>query len=210
MAGEKRSGGKLSRTAILKTALEILDREGIDALSMRSLGRELHVEAMSLYNHIGGKEELLDGIVEAILTEVETFPPSSDWKADLKKGAYAYRDTLFRHPHALPVLATRPVTTAIGLEEVEAILFLLNQGGISGLPALYFLNNLFAYIIGHALLVAGITPGTETPAPSLASKNSVVSDGLPLVLSLLDEMKERSFDVEFAQGLDAMLRQVSI
>ena len=77
----------LTKDRVLKAAIRLADKGGIDSLSMRKLGQELGVEAMSLYNHVKNKDEVLDGIVEAVVREVEVPSADIDWKAALRQNA---------------------------------------------------------------------------------------------------------------------------
>ena len=103
---------------MLRTALRLADEDGIEAVSMRRLGQALHVEAMSLYKHVPGKEEILDGIADLVMEEVEV--PSRDlpWRAALRQSAISTYEALLRHPwadrswsHAEPGPAAKSVTS---------------------------------------------------------------------------------------------------
>ena len=84
----------LSRERVLRAAVDLADHDGIDGLSMRKLAQSLGVEAMSLYNHVRNKDELLDSIVDVIVDEIEVVPPTADWKASLRQQVIAARDLL--------------------------------------------------------------------------------------------------------------------
>src|SRR6266480_4817426 len=90
----------LSRERILDTALALVDEEGIEALSMRKLGQALGYEAMSLYNHVANKDDLLDGIVDRVLAETELPRAPGDWHAAVRASAISVHDALRRHPWA--------------------------------------------------------------------------------------------------------------
>ncbi|MEV4257940.1 TetR family transcriptional regulator, partial [Spirillospora sp. NPDC049652] len=101
----KRTRGQsagLTRQAVLEAALALADREGLKALSMRRIGQELGVEAMSLYQHVAGKDALLDGLVEQLFTQV-ALPPAgaADWRGWLRGYADALLGALLAHPRAL-------------------------------------------------------------------------------------------------------------
>ena len=90
----------LSRERVLRAAVDLADESGIEALSMRKLGQELGVEAMSLYNHVANKEEILDGMADLIMSEIEPPLPDADWKSALRERALSAREVLVRHPWA--------------------------------------------------------------------------------------------------------------
>ncbi len=101
----------LTRQRVLEMALDLIDRQGLEALSMRKLAAELGVEAMSLYKHVANKDDLLAGVGELVWGKVAaTTPPTDDWAAWLRALAAAIRGTVHRHPRALPVLVGLPVT----------------------------------------------------------------------------------------------------
>lgn len=120
----------LSRRRILQTALELVDREGLEALSMRRLGAELGVEAMSLYNHVSDKQALLDGIAELLLEEVVIpAPDPQHWEDAWREVGCSYRRMGHRHPRAFPLVALRwSRTDGVLRRTVEALQILLAAG----------------------------------------------------------------------------------
>src|SRR3954462_8720275 len=101
------SRAPVNRDRALVRALVVADTEGIEAVTMRRLARELGVEAASLYHHIRGKEEILDGLVEAVAREIELPLPSSDWRESVRLRAHQTRATLRRHPWSVSLMASR-------------------------------------------------------------------------------------------------------
>src|SRR6267143_2086131 len=100
----------LTRLRIAQAALAVVDRDGLDALSMRRLGAELGVEGMAIYRHFPNKAAVLAGVVEALLGELVIPPPSgTPWQIVFREVARAYRALLLRHPHAIPLLAALPL-----------------------------------------------------------------------------------------------------
>src|SRR5437899_12798303 len=93
----------LSRERVLSAAITLADEGGIEWLSMRKLAEGLGVEAMSLYNHVANKEDLLDGIVEAVVGEIVTPSGETDWKTAIREIAVSAHETLLRHPWASPL-----------------------------------------------------------------------------------------------------------
>src|SRR5918998_4367880 len=94
----------LSRRRILETAVRYVDREGLEALSMRKLGSELGVEAMSLYNHVPNKSALLDGMVEVLLGELEVSSEDEEWERRGRGGYPAFPRVAAEHPHLVFLL----------------------------------------------------------------------------------------------------------
>ena len=103
----KRPRQKLSRDLVLRTALHVADEDGIEAVSMRRLGQALHVEAMSLYKHVAGKEDILDGIADLVMDEVPVPDRDLPWRVALRQSAIATYRALLRHRRAGPVLESR-------------------------------------------------------------------------------------------------------
>ena len=98
---------KLSRERILEAALRVADEEGLDALSMRRLGQALGVQAMSLYKHIADKEDILDGISDLVMLEVEVPARGLPWRAALRQAATSMHPAMLRHPWASVVIESR-------------------------------------------------------------------------------------------------------
>src|SRR6267143_6978609 len=90
----------LSRERVLRAAMALADESGIDSLSMRRLGQQLGVEAMSLYNHVANKDDILSGIVDMVVSDFDLPTPGAGWKAALRKAAISAHDVLVRHPWA--------------------------------------------------------------------------------------------------------------
>ena len=97
----------MSRTRALERAIVVADGEGIEAVTMRRLARELDVEAASLYHHVTGKDEILDGLVDLVSAEIELPPPTDDWRAAIRQCAHNTRAVLRRHPWAVALMASR-------------------------------------------------------------------------------------------------------
>jgi len=114
--GTAHSGdGKITRELVLTTALEIIDHDGADALSMRRLGAALDHDPMILYRHAPGKAALLDGVVEVVLAQLHVDPADPDWAAQLRSVARDYRALTLEHPNVVPLLVTRPLATPLAL-----------------------------------------------------------------------------------------------
>jgi AcrR family transcriptional regulator len=120
----------LTRERVLRAALVLADREGVGALGMRSLARELGVDPMSLYNHVRDKDDLLDGTLDLVIDEVEVVE-ATGWRASLRHTILGARATLKRHPWAKGVIVTRTHGTPAFLRYMDAIVGLLRDAGFS-------------------------------------------------------------------------------
>jgi AcrR family transcriptional regulator len=128
----------LSRERVLRAAIDLADRGGIESLSMRKLGQELGVEAMSLYNHVANKDDILDGIVETIIGEIndvvnEIHVSAGDWKKALRQRVLSARQIFLRHPWAPGVLESRSNMSAAPsmLRYYDSLIGLLREAGFS-------------------------------------------------------------------------------
>ncbi|MET7297540.1 TetR/AcrR family transcriptional regulator C-terminal domain-containing protein [Embleya sp. NPDC005575] len=152
--------GRLSRVQVLDAALALADRDGTGKLSMRRIGAELGVEAMTLYHYVPNKDAVLDGLVERIVASVSPEPvgPRTEWLAAF---AHAFRAELLRHPAVVPLVATRPVATPNALAAVERAAAALVGEGFAPLRAFQLLNAVTTFVIGHTL--AELDPADSPP-----------------------------------------------
>src|SRR5919204_3347445 len=159
----------LSAERILDAAVELLDRDGLDALSMRHLGAALGVEAMSLYRHFPSKGRLLEGLAGRLLSELALpVPGSAPWTASVRVLARAYRQLLVRHPNAIPLLATLQLSNPGALGPAGAVMALLRDAGFDAKTSVHALATAVSYVIGFAYWEAGtasIRAGALTPPP---------------------------------------------
>jgi AcrR family transcriptional regulator len=148
MKASKRA--KLNRERVLRAAVALADRGGVESLTMRKLATELGVEAMSLYNHVAGKDDLLDGMVDVVFGEIE--PPSLDvdWRTAMRSRAISTREALARHRWAIGLMEGRTSGPA-GLRVREAVLGCLRTAGFSVEMAIHAFSVQDAYIYGFAL-----------------------------------------------------------
>src|SRR3954454_20390163 len=114
----------MNREQVLRAAVALADEAGIEALSMRRLGQALGIEAMSLYNHVAGKEALLDGMVDAVFAEIE-LASGADWREALRQGAVWMRAALARHRWAIGLMESRTSPGAVTLRQHDAVIGLL-------------------------------------------------------------------------------------
>jgi AcrR family transcriptional regulator len=155
----------LSREQVLDAALHLVDREGAAALSMRRLGAELGVEAMTLYHYLPNKDALLDGIVERVMAQTDTRLADGPWDQALTGYARSLRAVLLRHPGAALLVATRPAVTPETLRAVERGLALLCGAGFPVGRALDTLNALTLFVIAHAASEVSTAAVNATAAP---------------------------------------------
>ena len=148
---------RLSRETVLAKALELVDAEGLDALTMRRLGQELGRDPMSLYRYAENRAALLDGVSELVLDQLPIHPEDPDWKAQLRNIAHDLRMLALEHPNVVPLLVTRPLSTPLGLRPLgtlrplEQILTLLAAAGFEPADALHVYRAYYGFLYGHIL-----------------------------------------------------------
>ena len=148
---------QLSRSVILQTALAIVDRDGVDGLSMRRLSNALSRDPVMLYRHVPNKAAVLDGVVEIVLAKLLVDSTDPDWATQLRTVAHHFRQLALAHPKVVPLLVTRPLATPLGqrppgmLRPLEDVLALLTSAGFTGQDALHIYRLLFGYLYGHIL-----------------------------------------------------------
>jgi AcrR family transcriptional regulator len=205
------SGRSLTRKLVLEAALQLIDREGLEGFSMRKLGTALGVEAMSLYNHIESKEALFDGIIEILLLQVASpEKPDATPHDELWAFAHSYRDILRAHPRVLPLVATRQLRTRATLAILERLLAALRRANIRGVQAIYAINSLVGFLVGHELLDVGTIPVVSiepAPAGPLLWQH-LPADQYPTLHAALPDLDQWNPDQEFDFGLQALLQSI--
>ncbi|MDR3686553.1 MAG: TetR/AcrR family transcriptional regulator C-terminal domain-containing protein [Coriobacteriia bacterium] len=146
----------LSRERIVSTALALVDREGLSALSMRRLGAELGVDPMAVYYHIPNKDALLDAIVEAVMADIDLTVdiPSDPAEERIVCAARAYRDTMLAHVNALPIVLSRGPRTPGAMRPVELLIGILRDAGLPPSQAMAGMNAIAATVRGTIAMVA--------------------------------------------------------
>jgi AcrR family transcriptional regulator len=142
---------RLTRERVLLAALDLADSSGVEALSMRRLGQELGVEAMSLYNHVANKDDLLDGMVDIVFGEISLPEPGEDWKEAMRRRAVSAREALARHPWAIGRMESRSRPGPETLRHHDAVIRCLREGGFSISLTAHAYSLLDSYIYGFAL-----------------------------------------------------------
>jgi AcrR family transcriptional regulator len=141
----------LSRDRVLEAAVALVDEGGIDALSMRKLAQQLGVEAMSLYNHVAGKDDILDGILELVAGEIDLARDAVDWRAAVRRTAISAHETLTAHAWAGSLWTTRRTVGGARLAFADSILRGLREGGFSPELTYHAFHVLQSYVMGVTL-----------------------------------------------------------
>jgi AcrR family transcriptional regulator len=154
MASKSQTRLPLSRERILSTALELVDEGGIESLSMRRLGQALGFEAMSLYNHVANKDDVIDGILDLVLAETEP-PAAGEWSAAVRASAISVHDALRRHPWSCALLMSPGHIRPARLRYMDALLGALREAGFSADTTYHAYHALDGHIFGFSLWQAG-------------------------------------------------------
>jgi AcrR family transcriptional regulator len=201
---------RLTRERVLRAAIDLADKGGVAALSMRKLGQELGVEAMSLYNHLANKVALLDGMVDLVFAEIGLPPQGPDWKAAMRQRGIAAGAVLARHPWAIGLTASRRTPGPATLRHHDAVLGCLRAAGFSIALAAHAHSVLDSYIYGFALQQAGL-PFT-TPEEAVAVAEGIVrqipADAYPHLTEMMTQHALRpgyAYADEFVFGLALIL-----
>jgi AcrR family transcriptional regulator len=205
--------GKITREVVLAAALEIIDADGAEALSMRRLARALGRDPMILYRHAPNKAALLDGVAETVLAQLTVDPADPDWAAQLRAVARGYRALALAHPHVVPLLVTRPLATPLALRPrgtlrpLEDVLALLIAAGFSGSDALHIYRALFGFLHGHVLneLQEIVDNPDETDDLLRLGLYRLPPGEFPLLRSLAPVLAAYDGAAELERGLDILL-----
>lgn len=204
---------KLSRQLVLTKALEVVDEEGLEALTMRRLGQELGRDPMSLYRYAENRAALLDGVTELVLNELTIHPEDPDWKAQLRRIAHDLRNLALQHPNVVPLLVTRPLSTPLGLRPLgtlrplEQILSLLIGAGFSPADALHVYRAYYGFLYGHILneLQEFIVDPEENEVLLRLGLHRLPAKEFPRLRALAPALADYEGSAELDQGLSILL-----
>jgi AcrR family transcriptional regulator len=201
---------RLSRERVLGAAVAFADERGIESLSMRKLGEVLGVEAMSLYNHVANKDQLLDGMVDIVFSEVGLPAGDVDWKTAMRGRAVSARRVLSTHRWAIGLMESRTSPGPATLRHHDAVIGCLRGAGFSVAMAAHAFSLLDSYIYGFALQEATLPFDTAEQTAEVAEMilSSLQPDEYPHLTELAVEhvlQPGYSYGNEFEFGLDLIL-----
>jgi AcrR family transcriptional regulator len=200
---------RLTRARVLQAALALADEAGIDALTMRSTSERLGSEPMSLYRHVRNKEDMLDGLIDLVVGEVELPRSTSDWKKAMRQRAIAVRRVLSRHPWALALVESRVQPGPENLRHHDWVLGVLRRAGFSSALATHAYNTLDSYIYGFVLQERNLPfkNAAELAEIGPLMLRQIPADVYPHLRVVAEELIAARFDYgkEFEYGLDLIL-----
>jgi AcrR family transcriptional regulator len=202
----------LNRDLVVRTAVALADRHGLDRLSMRKLADELGAGAMSLYYYVPNKEELIDGMIDVVFSEIEPPPLGVDWKSAMRRRAVSTREALNRHRWAVGLMEGRMKPGPAGIQLREAILGCLRQAGFSVAMTVQAYSVQDAYIYGFALQEKGLPFETADESTDVAEATlqgvSDLAESFPYLAEVVAGHVAKvgyDFGQAFVFGLDLIL-----
>ena len=194
---------------MLQAAVALADEAGLEAFSMRGLAQELGVVPMALYKHVANKDELLDGMVDIVFSEIELPPADLDWRSAMRRRAISTREALKRHSWAIGMMESRHPGPA-NLRNHNAVMGCLREAGFSFEMAIHAYSVQDAYIYGFALQERDLgfeTPDSAGEAAQRRAETIGALDDYPYLVEIATKLPESGYDnaVEFAWGLDLIL-----
>jgi AcrR family transcriptional regulator len=201
---------RLNRDRVLRAAIALADAGGIESLTMRKLGVDLGVEAMSLYNHVANKSDLLDGMIDGVFGEIDLPTDATDWRAAMRRRAISARAVLSRHRWAIGLMESRSTPGPATLRHHDAVIGTLRKAGFSIGMAAHAYSALDSYIYGFALQEPSLPFDTaeETAKVAQAIMAQFSSGEYPHLTEMaVEHVMQPGYDYgnEFAFGLDLIL-----
>jgi AcrR family transcriptional regulator len=200
----------LNRERVLRAAIALADAGGIESLTMRKLGQELRVEAMSLYNHVANKDDILDGIVDLVFGEIVLPSGGADWKAAMRERAISSRDVLVRHPWAIGLMDSRLTPGPATLRHHDAVIGRLREAGFAIGMAAHAYSLMDSYIYGFALQQLALPLETSKQPEQMAEDflQQLPTDEYPHLMEMVTQHAMKpgyDYKDEFEFGLDLIL-----
>ncbi|MGP1675476.1 MAG: TetR/AcrR family transcriptional regulator [Candidatus Limnocylindrales bacterium] len=200
----------LSRERVLQTALALADQGGLESLSMRRLGQELGVEAMALYYHLANKDEVLDGIIDLVFSEIDLPVAGVDWKVAMRQRGISLHDVLSRHRWAIGMMEARMNPGPANLRHHDAVIGNLRAAGFDSAMVAHAYSLLDGYIYGFALTKMNLPFNTpeEVEAVTQSMIQPLPRSEYPNLVAFVEEhimLPGYQFADEFEYGLDLIL-----
>ncbi|GAA4557727.1 TetR/AcrR family transcriptional regulator [Planotetraspora kaengkrachanensis] len=200
----------LSRERVVTAAVTLADEKGEAGVTMRAIAARLGVEAMSLYNHVTGRDDILDGMVDAVFDEIDLAAPTTDWKAAMHDRAASSRTVLLRHPWAVGLMDSRSRPGPATLRHHDAVLGILRAGGFSVAGAAHAILVIDSYLYGFVLqeLSLPFTSRAELDEVAEGIVRDLPADAYPHLVEVITEHARRpgyDYTDEFERGLSLIL-----
>ena len=206
---------RLSRSLVLRGAVAVADAGGIGALTMRSLAVALEVKPMSIYHHVANKDEVLDGIVDIVFSEIDLPVVGGEWQPEMRRRAASARDVMLRHPWAIGLVQTRTSPGPATLKHHNAVIGTLREAGFSVGMTAHAFAVIDAYVYGFALSETTLPlngPETVTEVAGQMMDQSTPGDYPYLAEFSIEHVMKPGYDYgqEFEFGLDLVLNGLAV
>ncbi|TCC46318.1 TetR family transcriptional regulator [Kribbella pittospori] len=196
----------LNRELVLRAAVALADRDGIESLTMRKLGLALGVKAMALYNHVRNKDDILDGIVDLVLGDIDVPPAGTHWKTAMRQRSISAHEVLLEHPWAAMLIMSRFNIGPGMTRYLDATLGRLRAGGFSVTGALDAWHTLDSHLFGFTLQQLNLPFGAdEAPQMSADVLDAIPIDDYPHVIEVISHVMQHGRAEDFELGLDLIL-----
>lgn len=204
-------GKALSTETVIQAAVAVADAGGLGALSMRSVARELGVEAMSLYHHVQNKEAMLDGLADWLFARLGLPPTGAGWREYLTERAHAQRRELRAHPWGLGMMESRSTPGVAVLRHHDAVLGVLRGAGFPVPLAAHTFSVVDAYVFGFVLTELNLPFSEDSDAEAFAGQIDIAPDEFPHLTEFVTTHiagRDYRYGDEFAIGLDIILDEI--
>lgn len=198
----------LTRERIVDAAAAVADEAGLVGVSMRNVGRQLGVEAMSLYHHVGSKDQLLDELADWVFARFHTPGAHEGWREGTHARAVSMRNVLGRHPWALALVESRRAAGESTLAYHDAVLGNLRRGGLSVRLAAHAFSLVDAYVYGFALTEQRLPLAPGESVEAYAAELAIAADRFPYMTEMIQTMiagHDYAYGDEFDVGLELIL-----
>jgi AcrR family transcriptional regulator len=203
----------LTRERIVAAAAAVADESGLAGVSMRSVGKRLGVEAMSLYHHIDAKERLLDELADWVFGRIGSPSPHAGWRDGMRDRARSAREVLSAHPWGLTLVESRRAAGPVLLEHHDAVLGCLRRGGFSVVLAAHAFSVLDSYIYGFVLTEQNLPFEPDERVEDFVAAIPTLDERYPYMMEMVRELmvgKPYSYGDEFDHGLELILDALAV
>jgi AcrR family transcriptional regulator len=198
----------LSRERVLDAAIKLADQGGLESLSMRKLGQELGVEAMAVYYHFANKDEVIDGIVDIVFSQIDLPASGADWKSAMRQRAVSLRDVLLRHRWAIGLMESRRKPGPANLRHHDVVIGSLRSAGLDMPTIAHAYSLVDSYIYGFALFTMNLPfdPSEEVAELGEGVLRAFPVNAYPNLVAYISAMRPGyDYGDEFEYGLDLIL-----
>jgi AcrR family transcriptional regulator len=198
----------LSRDRVLDAAIKLADQGGLESLSMRKLGQELGVEAMAVYYHFANKDEVIDGIVDIVFSQIDLPASGADWKSAMRQRAVSLRDVLLRHRWAIGLMESRRKPGPANLRHHDVVIGSLRSAGLNMPTIAHAYSLVDSYIYGFALFTMNLPfdPSEEVAELGQGVLRAFPVNAYPNLVAYISAMRPGyNYGDEFEYGLDLIL-----